>query len=271
MGGACCCPKAGARHVKTARELQHSHSTAASRGAAVGDGHLLLGITRAGIDGFLDRIGFPAAYQRGPELEWLAKEQEGGGGGGTATGHQLGYDLCSAIRTWLTSTGNAELSVCEVLRKEGSRHVRTANVFVSHIQRKDCAELWRNLEQACDTFGTHVNADTHFWVDYFVLRQCQHDFDPPSIRDAIASIGVTVAEIPRAPDQFLSRSFCVRVRTHRTSAHLCCPRWSTPRWSTPPPRVPVAPATDSRHTAHGTRHTAHGTWHMARGTRHAAQ
>ena len=210
MGAVCC--RGRQQQQPTANANRHGGGgllSASLRGAAVGDGHLLLGITRAGIEEVLDRIEFPAAYERGHELEWLAKEQEGEGDDNTH--HQLGYDLCSAIRTWLVQTGNSARSVCEVLQQEGSQHVRTATVFVSHIQRKDCAELWRNLKQACDTFSTHVNTNTSFWVDYFVLRQCQHDFDPPSIRDAIASIGVTLAEIPRAPDQFLSRSFCVRM------------------------------------------------------------
>merc|ERR1712032_1319275 len=47
-----------------------------------------------------------------------------------------------------------------------------------------------------------------WWMDYFVLRQAAHDFNPNKIFAAIAKIGCTVSEIDN-DFAYFGRTFCI--------------------------------------------------------------
>merc|ERR1712194_587929 len=71
-----------------------------------------------------------------------------------------------------------------------------------------------------DNFKEVVTADTFFWLDFPVLRQCHNDFDLQRIQDVIKEIGRSVVElymefnhaagrITRDNVPYLLRSFCI--------------------------------------------------------------
>ena len=60
-------------------------------------------------------------------MAWLGKAYPG-------TDRCLGYDFCCAVKAWLKANGHENESICQVLLKRGSKNVRRANVFYSHIQ-----------------------------------------------------------------------------------------------------------------------------------------
>ena len=100
--------------------------------------HLLLGINLEGLREACELVGFPfktfndywITYKRRdhPEMAWVDKAYPNDWSG------FLGYDFCCAIKTWLKANGHENESICQVLLKRGSKNVRRANVFYSHMQ-----------------------------------------------------------------------------------------------------------------------------------------
>jgi len=123
--------------------------------------HLMLGVNLAGLREACELVGFPyfcykddmkhdaweTTYERKdhPEMAWLDE----------AYPHRrnLGYDFCcDAIKAWLKANGHENESICQVLLKRGSKNVRRANLFYSHIQG---VELWMTIERMRDGIKTH--------------------------------------------------------------------------------------------------------------------
>ena len=196
--------------------------------------HLRYGLSLDAMKQFVrDRLDFPHSYYRNEsELGWVTsifgpvKEEPVADWRGLDRNRNLtGYDLVACIRAWLQSKNAAHLSVCEVLAAEDwqyaeenlvgektgrrLRAVQTSNVFYSHMQ-SPCAVsvLFQNIWLACHMHENDVPGDPTVWVDYFVLRQCQPDFDVSVIRAVIHEIGCTIVELDRTM-QYLTRSFCI--------------------------------------------------------------
>lgn len=201
--------------------------------------HLRLGMTRQAMIAFVkERLLFPETYRRDEEkLGWVTRAFgpvdytpiKVDWRGVDRARNLTGYDLAEAIRAWLPTIGADSLSVCEVLAAEGweydaveyngagkevvrrAKGVGKANVFFSHMQRPCAVSVaFRNLWSAHNTFDSVLPAeeDTYFWVDYFVLRQCQRDFNVEAIRSVVNEIGCTLAELDSRM-RYLTRSFCV--------------------------------------------------------------
>ena len=202
--------------------------------------HLRLGMPRRAMMQFVkDRLKFPERYHRDEQkLGWVTKAFGPVDYAPTKIDYRgvdrarnlTGYDLAEAIRAWLLSKGAEALSVCEVLAAEGweydeagyngpgtevgrraKKGVGKANVFYSHMQ-KPCAVsvAFHNMWSVLNSFEgvLPAEADTYFWVDYFVLRQCQRDFNVEAIRSVVREIGCTAVELD-SKMRYLTRSFCV--------------------------------------------------------------
>ena len=163
------------------------------------DSHLRLGITRVGFSHFLATSGW-SNYQRPEALRWVEE----------AYGKQLtGYDLCEHIRDWLRQTNNVGLSVCEVLARQGSKHVRRgADCFLSHVQARPVEDFCETLVMVPERFARHLPLMPFFWIDYMSLRQSHNDFNVHHIRALIAEIGCTLVELDERAN-YLARTFCI--------------------------------------------------------------
>jgi len=217
--------------------LQPEATGAGTDAAAGSDDHLSLAITFEGFCEFLTRICFPVGkhgnhsdryiyklqaeamnefpYKRGEELKWCDE----------LFGELLtGYDVAGHIREWMRANGHEALSVCELLRNEGSSHVGKANVFFSHAQLKPIEYTLWSLAKVPRTLKDSVKEapeEIFFWLDYPVLRQCVRDFDLDLIRQTIQTIGCTVAEIDAGKPKdvndwakgfnidYFARTFCI--------------------------------------------------------------
>jgi len=161
------------------------------------DRHLMLGITIKGAYTFnTEKLKFPESYERPEHMAWANDAY-----GPFTEANQTGYDLAAAIRMWLEATDNTDFSACEVLMQESNDAVGKADWFLSHVQM---FPFGNNV----DTIYDAKLHDAKIWIDLFVLRQCQRDFEVHRIREVIREIGHTVVEIDDDAT-YLSRSFCV--------------------------------------------------------------
>lgn len=161
------------------------------------DRHLMLGITVGGASTFnTERLNFPKSYERPENMAWANDAY-----GPFTENNQTGYDLAAAIRIWLEATDNTLFSACEVLMQENNDAVGKADWFFSHVQMLPWGT---NVDTIYDAQLFHAK----IWIDFFVLRQCQHDFEVQRIRDVIREIGHTLVEMDENVT-YLSRSFCV--------------------------------------------------------------
>jgi len=137
-----------------------------------------------------------------------------------------GYDFAQMVREWLKGHGHERSSVCEVLLREGSPHVKAATVFYSHVQRFPMRHVlkWMYISEE----DGRVPRDSVYWFDFLTLRQCQPDFDLAQIRLVIEAIGRTLVELQ--PDghvlPFSQRLFCLyelycTVNADKTIAFAC--------------------------------------------------
>ena len=69
---------------------------------------------------------------------------------------------------------------------------------------------FHNMSLTFNTFEAQLPpADSaYIWLDYFVLRQCQDDFNLEAIRTAIKEIGCTLIELD-SKRRYLTRAFCI--------------------------------------------------------------
>jgi len=166
------------------------------------DSHYLLGVSLEGIDEFLQEIDFPKGYKRDQErLGWLTE----------AMGNQtVGYDLCEAIKQWSKKHGTEHMSVCEVLKARGSRHVGKATVFWSHLQAKPVEHTVDCMRKGLGAHASQLPTGRQFvWLDYVSLRQSQPGaFSLRDVRALIKKIDCTIAEIDEDLT-WLTRLFCL--------------------------------------------------------------
>ena len=143
--------------------------------------HLLLGINIEGLREACKLVGFPVnpfnflgepwvTYKRKdhPEMAWLdeAYETPTRWNEHDAPLKYLGYDFCCAIKTWLKANGHENESICQVLLERGSKNVRPANVFYSHIQG---VQLYTTIERMREGIAAHKDPNEHesqlfFWL-----------------------------------------------------------------------------------------------------------
>jgi len=162
--------------------------------------HLQFGITGEEAAAFMARIGFPETYKRDEQkLGWVTAQC------GTSL---TGYDVCAAIRLWLETNEYSKYSVVQILMAEGSSGVGLANVFLSHVQSESLANTLKALLGCEGTTQCVDGKDILFWIDYFVLKQCQRDFDPKKIAIVIDNIGSTWVNLDFGLSYF-KRSFCL--------------------------------------------------------------
>ena len=106
--------------------------------------HLLLGINFEGLREACELVGFPYMYgtdtwkytydrKDHPEMAWLYEAYPAISDRYNNNPIQ-GYDFCFAVKAWLKANGHENESICQVLLKRGSKNVRPANVFYSHMQ-----------------------------------------------------------------------------------------------------------------------------------------
>jgi len=122
--------------------------------------HLLLGINLEGLREACELVGFPfQCYDLGgvsgdawapigvykykrrdhPEMAWLDEAYP--------RSIHLGYDFCCAVKAWLKANGHEHESICQVLLKRGSKNVRPANLFYSHMQGVPIYETIRRMRE----------------------------------------------------------------------------------------------------------------------------
>ena len=192
--------------------------------------HLLLGINLEGLREACELVGFPfRCYKDGwrddawapsgyctnykykrenhPEMAWLDEAYPDSG----EDSWFLGYDFCCAVKTWLKANGHENESICQVLLKRGSKNVRPANVFYSHIQGVWLPETIKRMREGIEAHKAALpstdESQLFFWLDYTTLKQCVHDFDLNRVRQLIKEIGLTLAELDIDPQAYLTRSF----------------------------------------------------------------
>lgn len=210
--------------------------------------HLRLGLTLAGMYLFLEEVGFISweqvsrfvpvksvqssigwkyahSYQRSQALSWIETCKVAGPvepDSRLGLQNMTGYDVCSFIRSFLTTEGYESLSICEViLTSDRFSHLRChiglSNVFWSHIQSEGLVGqgTLSSIGEACtkqlgvDPFDFEAKAlSIFFWVDYFSLRQAQSDFNPAAVVELVRDIGTVVACIDKGMI-YPTRTFCV--------------------------------------------------------------
>lgn len=164
------------------------------------DLHLLIGMTKQSIILVAESIGFtPESYSRKAVFEERGKEDYI-----TAMcGHELtGYDFAEKIKLWMKQNEYEEWSLAEVWLAGKRPGVGMATLFVSHIQA-----------QPLETTLKSVPNDTHLWLDYTILRQCQDDFDPERVSGVIQYISKALHGTHVVLDEpqlsYLKRTFCI--------------------------------------------------------------
>lgn len=120
-------------------------------------------------------------------------------------GKETGYDLAKYIKNFLRQQSLQQFAIAEVLCAAWNMGCRSyAGIFLSHAQ----AEPW--LVTLCLMRRISLLASRR--VDYFCLRQCLSDFDPPKIRAAIGVFGNTVIGLSLLPGkkipEMLTRVWC---------------------------------------------------------------
>jgi len=172
-----------------------------------------------------------------------------------------GYDLADTIRSWLEFVGQEGASVCEVLLAEGTQARlrlrerraglpaipalpavrRNPHSFNSHVQflpigstlyegfcrgamrmnwKSGNKYLPRGIEPSdCE----NVRSQIYWWLDYFVLRQCKHDFSPFAIHEVIKYIGHTNVELDTKNKKvtYFARTFCLFEMASTIDAGSC--------------------------------------------------
>ena len=145
--------------------------------------HLLLGLNLEGLREACELVGFPyGCYKDGykddawatgdafspykykrkdhPEMKWLDEAYPGSG--------CLGYDFCCAIKAWLKANGREHQSICQVLLERGSKNVKRANVFYSHIQGVPIWETIRRMREAIEAHRAQLpsadESELFFWL-----------------------------------------------------------------------------------------------------------
>ena len=168
-------------------------------------------------DGWRDDAWAPSGYctnykykrENHPEMAWLDEAYPDSG----EDSWFLGYDFCCAVKTWLKANGHENESICQVLLKRGSKNVRPANVFYSHIQGVWLPETIKRMREGIEAHKAALpstdESQLFFWLDYTTLKQCVHDFDLNRVRQLIKEIGLTLAELDIDPQAYLTRSFCI--------------------------------------------------------------
>ena len=189
-------------------------------GALIPD-HLWLGISLEGMRLFLKEIGINGVHRRGA----------------------TGYDTLKALRTWLRRVGQEGYSICEVLSRNSRfrGHIGRANAYYSHRHNRsiwralDCiqaseAEYMAGYPFRSDDMSKHEEAEPKseesdddeeeavaagdppplfFWMDYFVVRQCDPTFELPTLAVLIKQIGFTVVELDADPLDYLGSAWCL--------------------------------------------------------------
>lgn len=146
--------------------------------------HLCYGVTLDAVKDFLSFVDWPHGYQRSFQDE----TQNGVLRSKCGRKQVMGYDLVAFIRDWLERNNYTEFSVAEVMMAAGHPGVKQAALFLSHCQCELVSTTLNAMSRASSFCG-----DTAFFLDYFILRQCQPgDFDPIQVKDAIRRIGHTV-------------------------------------------------------------------------------
>lgn len=146
--------------------------------------HLCYGVTLDAVQDFLSFVEWPHGYQRSFQDE----TQNGVLRSKCGRKQVMGYDLVAFIRDWLERNDYSEFSVAEVMMAAGHPGVKQADLFLSHCQCELVSTTLNAMSRASSFCG-----DTAFFLDYFILRQCQPgDFDPIQVKDAIRRIGHTV-------------------------------------------------------------------------------
>ena len=128
--------------------------------------HLTLGLNLEGIKEACELVGFPYNYYKDgyredawddtykrtdhPEMKWLDEAYPNSTY--QLCGGALGYDFCCAIKAWLRANGCENKSICQVLLERGSKNVRRANVFYSHIQG---VLIWRTIMRMREAIEAH--------------------------------------------------------------------------------------------------------------------
>eukprot|EP00929_Paragymnodinium_shiwhaense_P112342 TRINITY_DN80599_c0_g1_i1.p1 TRINITY_DN80599_c0_g1~~TRINITY_DN80599_c0_g1_i1.p1 ORF type:complete len:475 (-),score=71.45 TRINITY_DN80599_c0_g1_i1:321-1745(-) len=164
------------------------------------DAHLLYGMSIRTLDRYLRLIDVhsfdrAAYFAKWGKDDWLTPAYGA---------KRVGYDVGLAIRQWLESNGYTNSSALEVLHKQyGWDGIGKATVFVSHVQ----SEPIEHTLLACRS-KLWCPQDALIWLDYVVLRQCQHDFDPGSIAVVIKHIAFTIA-ITDEEATYNGRAFCI--------------------------------------------------------------
>lgn len=173
------------------------------------DPHLLLGVT---MDTALEMYSVVmSGYNRAQWFESKGRED-------FITKHygeaHIGYDVAEACRKWLGEHDYEHLSVAEAWMLEKRGGVAKASVFLSHTQVQGFLEFVAFKDRVPVLLSRQCAPDSaqHFWIDYFVIRQCTKDFKPPLIFKVIQHINCTVAVedgcMAKGPT-YLDRSFCV--------------------------------------------------------------
>jgi len=177
--------------------------------------YLFRGISLQGVELATDLISMStysreACFRQENKSDWITPSH------GAAL---IGYDVCNAIKSWVKKGGNDSYSVCELMYKAGyHEHVGQAELFVSHVQTQSLSDFLADLRSS---FGLPWNgqfrrsppfapfgAHSKFWIDYFVLRQCQQDFRPHQVKEVIVQIGAVLA-IKDHEMKYFTRAFCI--------------------------------------------------------------
>jgi len=189
-------------------------------------------------------------YVRNEEkLGWVTKSYgpvEYHADGSVVASSLTGYDLADTIRSWLKFVGQEDVSVCEVLLAEGKEARlrlckddpaitalpavrRNPHSFNSHVQflpigctlyqgfcRGAMRMNWKSgneyLPRGIEPGNLDdVRSKIYWWLDYFDLRQCSHDFSPLAIHQVIKYIGHTNVELDTKNKKvtYFARTFCL--------------------------------------------------------------
>ena len=134
--------------------------------------HLMLGINLEGLREACELVGFPYCYYKGgfsvdawkitydrkdhPEMAWLDEVYPD-------LRHwqkYLGYDFCCAVKAWLKANGHENESICQVLLKRGSKNVRPANLFYSHMQGVKLKDTIKRMREAIEAHKAQLPQPT---------------------------------------------------------------------------------------------------------------
>jgi hypothetical protein len=186
------------------------------------DDHLLVGCSVAMAIDFLTATDFFKSYKR-------SKEDQSRNGPLNDNNDAIGYDVATHIRTVMEEKGLQAFSAVEAMNgagyPKGEKETISlqkyyspegyAMAFLSHAQAE---QIWQTLvmefwaahtvlgystsEAHCDCFKIPV------FLDYFCLRQCVSDFDPPQVKRVIKTIGFTFAGVSPPNNDMLKRVWC---------------------------------------------------------------